>query len=212
MKGIIWLASLALIAGCASTSSDSSDSSGPWAASVKHDRFSGEVECFVSTGDFFTETSVVTSNNKYYPLIQIKNGVLMVGVRSGGRYPIPVGDVKIRVDSNKAYDISITETPVDEKVDPMIASMKASYESLPEDQKKLVISAIDNASKAQKAMVSTYTVATGDKAKALLEEIKNGRKLIYQAGIFSNMPAMQSSIGEVEINISLSKALKQCEI
>lgn len=208
MKRILCGALALAITGCASTS----EPTGPWAASVKYDRFSGEVECFVSTGDFFTETSVVTSNNKYYPLIQIKNGVLMVGVRSGGRFPIPVGDVKIRVDSNKAYDISITETPVDQKVDPVIASMKASYESLPEDQKKLVISAIDNASKTQKAMVSTYTVATGDKAKALLEEIKHGRKLIYQAGIFANMPAMHSSIGEVEINASLSNALNQCEI
>lgn len=208
MKRILCSALALAITGCASTS----EPTGPWAASVKHDRFSGEVECFVSTGDFFTETSVVTSNNKYYPLIQVKNGVLMVGVRSGGRFPIPVGDVKIRVDSNKAYDISITETPVDEKVDPVIASMKASYESLPEDQKKLVISAIDNASKTQKAMVSTYTVATGDKAKALLEEIKHGRKLIYQAGIFANMPAMQSSIGEVVVNKSLLEALKQCGI
>ncbi len=208
MKRILCVSMLLAITGCASTS----EPAGPWAASVKHDRFSGDVECFVSTGDFFTETSVVTSNNKYYPLIQVKNGVLMVGVRSGGRFPIPVGDVKIRVDANKAYDISITETPVEQKLDPIMASMKATYESLPEDQKKLVMAAIDNANKTQKAMVSTYTVATGEKAKAILEEIKHGRKLIYQAGIYASMPALQSSIGEVLINDSFRKSLSDCGV
>ncbi len=212
MKRTLLAAITFTVFGCASTSNSTSKTDGPWAASVSYDRFTDNVECFVSTGDYFTSTTVYTSNNKYYPFVQVKNGVLLVGVRSGGQYKVPVGDVKFRIDSNKAVDISVTETPLDKQADPMIDAMKANFASLPEDQRKLISDAYDNAGKYSQAITSPVTAVSGEKAKALLEQLKQGRKLIYQAGIFPNMPAMKSSIGEIDINESFKKALIQCGV
>lgn len=208
MKRILLITLSFAFLGCSSTPKND----GPWAASVSYDRFTDDVECFVSTGDFFSETRVYTSSNKYYPFVQIKNGVLLVGVRSGGQYKVPVGDVRFRIDGNQAVDISISETPLDKQVNPMVDAMKANYASLPEDQRKMISDAYDNASKYSQAVASPITASTGEKAKALLEQLKQGRKLIYQAGIFPNMPVMKSTVGEVVINESFKKALEQCNI
>lgn len=208
MKRILLITLSFAFIGCTSTPK----TEGPWAASVSYDRFTDNVECFVSTGDYFTSTTVYTSNNKYYPFVQVKNGVLLVGVRSGGQYKVPVGDVKFRIDSNQSVDISVSETPLDKQANPMIDAMKANFASLPEDQRKLISDAYDNAGKYSQAVTSPITAAAGDKAKALLEQLKQGRKLIYQAGLFPNMPAMKSTIGEYVINASFHKSLAECGI
>jgi hypothetical protein len=204
---LIYIALGLLISGCSST-----DNSGPWRASVTADRFTDEVECFVSVAEYWGGDYLYTRQNHYYPYIQKKDGQLRVGLRSGGKFPIPVGDVKMRIDQNKAWDITVSETPADLKS--IGSAMSPDYvntltANMDQKTKDMVESTIKNQQQYTAQMLSTFTAATDSKAEQILKELLSGKNMIYQTG---GLPGLKSTVGEVQLNSSLQKALSDCGI
>lgn len=195
------------LSGCAST-----DNKGPWRASLTMDRFNDDIDCFVSVADYWGGDFLYTRQNHFYPYVQQKNGELRVGLRSGGRYPIPVGNVKLRIDKNPAWDLLVSESPVDTSpVNTMLPQdyVKNLTESLDEKSKAIVEKSFSAQQKLTSQMLSTYTAATGDKAKKILQEMLTGKMLISQT---AGIPGVKSTIGEALLNESLKMALEDCKI
>jgi hypothetical protein len=208
MKYIPILLTLSIMAGCASTTPKVQ-----WVASSEFDRFTDETACSVSVGSLYTETSVYTYTNHYYPFIEVVNDELRVGLKSGGKYKIPVGDAQLRVDSNKAWDITMSETPVSVKPNAQMDIMTQYAKGLPKEQQQLVIDSYKAAMSSTGQMLSPFTVATGDKAKAILNEMLNGKVLIYRTLGFSQVSTVGgSTTGEYLLDDSLKAALNKCQI
>jgi len=201
------------LVGCASTTAPKVE----WVASTEFDRFTDITTCSVSTGSLYTHSNVYTYSNRLYPFIQVVNNELQVGVKSGGKYKVPVGDVQLRIDSNKAWIISMSETPVNTKPDaPVNAQLDLMTEyakNLPAEQQKLIADSYKTALNSTGQMLSPFTVATGDKATAILNEMLNGKTLIYRTLGFGPMvPNTGGTTGEFMLDGSLKIALDKCQI
>lgn len=116
----ILLLALAL-SGCATGQRQSVE----WITVRDTDQFTDKSTCGVTVGSFYTGGGVYTVPNHYYPYIESANGELRVGIRSGGRFKIPVGDVQIRIDQNPAWTIATGETPVDYVPEGQLKAMQA---------------------------------------------------------------------------------------
>ena len=208
---ILSLLTFSLI-GCASTTPKVQ-----WVASIQFDRFTDITTCTVSTGSLYTGSSVFTYTNHLYPFIEVVNNDLRVGVKSGGKYKVPVGDVQLRIDNNKAWTISMSETPVNVKPNTTMNSqlelMTEYAKNLPKEQKKLIVDSYKTAMSATGKMLSPFTLTTGDKAKAILNEMLNGKALIFRTlgfGLIAGNTA--GSTGEFLLDGSLKVALEKCRI
>lgn len=208
MKTIAAIMAFGLVlTGCASN-----ENKGPWRASVTMDRFTDEIDCFVSVSEYWGGDFLYTRQNHFYPYIQQENGELRVGLRSGGKFPIPVGNVKLRIDKNPAWEILVSESPSD--TSQVTSLMPADYvknitENLDEKNKALIEKTFSAQQKLTSQMLSTYTAATGEKAKSILEEMLAGKMLITQT---AGMPGVKSTVGEAILNESLKMALADCKI
>jgi len=212
MKNITMLLVMSLIAGCASTTPKVE-----WVTSAEFDRFTDKVACSVTTGSLYTQSSVYTYTNHLYPFIEVVNGELRVGIKSGGKYKIPVGDVQLRIDKNKAWNISMNETPVDVKPNAQVNAqmdVMAEYaKSLPPEQQALVVNSYKAAMSSTGKMLSPYTATTGDKAKAIVKEMLQGKTLIYRTLGFSQVyNSGAGTTGEFVLDKSLLAALNKCQI
>jgi hypothetical protein len=190
------------LAGCASAPKVE------WIADKKTDEFTDKTTCRATTGSLYTHSAVYTKNGAFYPMVEQVDGVLRVGLQSGGKYKIPVGNVQIRIDSNNVWDISTNETPVDlvPTANPM-ATLTTS--NLNDEQKKIVEQSIATAMNSTTQALSPYTVATGDKAKSILKEMLDGKELKYRT-VGLNQSA--STIGTFKLDKSLKTALDTCNI
>jgi hypothetical protein len=188
-----------------------------WIASTDFDPFTDQTACSVTTGSLYTQSSVYTYTNHLYPFIEVVHGELRVGLKSGGKYKVPVGDIQLRIDKNKAWDISTNETPVETSVsakdNPQVDVISEYTKNLPAEQRELVINSYKVAMNSTGKMFSPYTAATGDKAKAILKEMLKGNTLIYRTIGFSQVPNYGGgTTGEFMLNKSLQVALNKCQI
>lgn len=184
-----------------------------WIASTEFDRFTDQTACAVTTGSLYTQSSVYTFTNHLYPFIEVVKGELRVGLKSGGKYKVPIGDIQLRIDKNKAWDISTNETPVDVKANPQIDVMSEYVNTLPPEQRELVINSYKTAMSSTGKMLSPYTAATGEKAKAIVKEMLQGSILIYRTIGFTQIPNYgKGATGEFLLNNSLKVALDKCKI
>ncbi|KPZ53410.1 hypothetical protein [Pseudoalteromonas sp. P1-25] len=205
MRHIGTIAAILILAGCASTTAPSIS----WVSNVKVDEFTDQKSCSVSVGSLYTKSSVYTYSNHYYPYIEVVNGDLRLGVKSGGKHPIPVGDVQIRIDSNTAWTISSSETPLDYAPKGTLDTMKDYANYLPEENKELVEATYKTAMESAARSMSPFTATTGDKARKILNEMLSGQKIKYRT-VGLNQAA--SSTGEYDLDPSLASALQQCGI
>ncbi|MFQ3191530.1 MAG: hypothetical protein ACI936_002671 [Paraglaciecola sp.] len=188
-----------------------------WVASTEFDRFTDQTACTVTTGSLYTQSSVFTYTNHLYPFIEVVNGELRVGLKSGGKYKVPVGDVQLRIDKNKAWNISMSETPVNVKPDLQTSAqvdiMTEYAKNLPPEQQALVVNSYKAAMSSTGKMLSPYTATTGDKAKAIVKEMLKGNTLIYRTLGFNQAPTLGgSTTGEFLLDGSLEAALNKCQI
>lgn len=212
MKNYILIISTVALIGCASTTPKIE-----WVASTEFDRFTDQTACAVTTGSLYTQSSVFTYTNHLYPFIEVVKGELRVGLKSGGKYKVPVGDVQLRIDKNKAWNISMSETPVDVKPNPQVNTqldvMTEYAKSLPPEQQALVVNSYKAAMNSTGKMLSPYTATTGDKAKAIVKEMLQGKTLIYRTLGFSNVSNYGGgTTGEFLLDGSLQTALNKCKI
>jgi hypothetical protein len=165
-------------------------------------------------GSLYTSKNTYTETGKLYPFIEELNGEIIVGVKSGGTVNMPVGDVQLRIDNNKAWDITTSETPANSDNNPgylkgAMINSSVYTQNLPEDQKKLVEDAYKAAMKQTTKLLSPYTAATDSKAIKIINEMLNGKKLIYRTKGFMGT---SSSTGEYVLDASLDKAMLDCGI
>jgi hypothetical protein len=205
MKRLFGLAAAVLIAGCGNSPTAPQVE---WITVKNTDKFTDKSTCAVTVGSFYTRGSVYTASNHYYPYIETVDGDLRVGVRSGGRFLIPVGDVQIRIDQNPAWTISTAETPLDYVPE---GQLKATQAAAPKDpqQQQIVANAYKTAMESTARSMSPFTAATGEKARSILNQMRSGRSLIYRT-IGLNQAA--STTGEYALDHSLEAALRQCGI
>jgi hypothetical protein len=191
------------LSGCASTPAKVE-----WITDKKTDEFTDITTCRVTTGSYYTSSGVYTKTGALYPMVEQVDGVLRVGLQSGGKYKIPVGNVQLRIDNNTAWDISTSETPVDlvPTINPMTSISTAN---LSDEQKKIIDQSVANAMNSTAQIMSPYTVATGDKAKSILKEMLSGKELKYRT-VGLNQAA--STIGSFNLDESLQVALNTCQI
>ena len=196
------LALALLITGCAT---------GPaveWVTVRNTDQFTDKSSCAVTVGAYYTKHGIYTVRNQYYPYIEVANGDLRVGVKSGGQFSIPVGDVQLRIDQNKAWTISTSETPLDYVPEGQLKAMQA-YAPKDPQQQQIVENAYKTAMEATARSMSPFTAATGDKARSILREMRAGKMVIYRT-VGLNQAA--STTGEYALDKSLETALNQCGI
>lgn len=196
------------LAGCAGGIASGTAPSVKWVANSKTDSFTDVSSCAVTVGSLYTSNGVFTMTNKYYPYIEVVNGDLRVGVKSGGRFLIPVGDVQLRVDQNKAWTISTSETPLDYVPEGQLKAMQA-YAPKDPQQQQIVENAYKTAMEATARSMSPFTASTGEKAQSILKEMRSGKTLIYRT-VGLNQAA--STTGEYVLDQSLEVALSQCGI
>lgn len=206
MKTTLAVVAAITVVGCAAD--PGSRPSVKWVATRQTDQFTDRASCAVTVGALYTNTAVFTKTNQYYPYIEVVNGDLRVGVKSGGRIQIPVGDVQMRIDQNPAWTISTSETPLDYVPQGYLQSMQAYAQNNPQQQQALEGSykaAMEGAAR----IMSPFTAATGEKARSILKELRGGRSLIYRS-VGLNQAA--SSTGEYALDQSLEQALLKCGI
>jgi hypothetical protein len=212
MKCFSMLITMFVLTGCASTTPKVE-----WVASTEFDRFTDQTTCTVTTGSLYTQSSVFTYTNHLYPFIEVVEDELRVGLKSGGKYKVPVGDIQLRIDKNKAWDISMSETPVNVKPNPHVSAqvdiMTEYAKNLPPEQQALVVNSYKAAMSSTGKMLSPYTATTGDKAKAIVKEMLKGNTLIYRTLGFSQVPNLgEGTTGEFLLDGSLEAALNKCQI
>ena len=205
MKRLFGLAAAVLISGCGSNLTASKVE---WITVKNTDKFTDKSTCAVTVGSFYSQGSVYTASNHYYPYIEAVDGNLRVGVRSGGRFLIPVGDVQIRIDQNPAWTISTGETPLDYVPEGQLKAMQAAAPQDP-NQQQIVANAYKTAMESTARAMSPFTAATGDKARSILSQMRSGHSMIYRT-VGLNQAA--STTGEYALDQSLETALRQCGI
>jgi hypothetical protein len=179
-----------------------------WITVRNTDKFTDKSTCAVTVGSFYTRRGVYTASNSYYPYIEAVDGDLRVGVKSGGRYLIPVGDVQLRIDQNTAWTISTSETPLDYVPEGQLKAMQA-YAPKDPQQQQLIASTYKTAMEGAARSMSPFTAATGEKARSILAQMRAGHSMIYRT-VGLNQAA--SSTGEYAIDQSLETALSECGI
>lgn len=205
MKRFFGLAAAILLAGCGNNLTAPKVE---WITVKNTDKFTDKSTCAVTVGSFYSQGSVYTASNHYYPYIEAVDGDLRVGVRSGGRFLIPVGDVQVRIDQNPAWTISTSETPLDYVPEGQLKAMQAAAPKDPQQQ-QIVAIAYKTAMESTARTMSPFTAATGDKARSILSQMRSGRSMIYRT-IGLNQAA--STTGEYALDQSLEIALQQCGI
>jgi hypothetical protein len=121
-----------------------------------------------------------------YPVVERNSKLgLLVGVRSGGRVPIPIGDVLWRVDDRPFRELKAADNPRG-------AAPVAAYRTGNEAADKAMADALAMAS----GLSSTATVASGDRAREMLAEMLAGQSLIFrQAGAAPGLRAADGPHG-----------------
>jgi len=196
MNKIIVVFALALATGCG-TIPQLPPPEVEWIVDKGVDKFTDEKICHVTVGSLYTHQGVYTYMNHFYPFVEIVNGELSIGVKSGGKIQIPVGDIQLRVDKNKPWTITVSETP-----------LKTAASNIPEvtaENKKVFEYAYNQAMKA----TAPYTSTTGKKAQAILKEMLDGNILIYRN---LSLNQMESTAGEYKLDDSFRRALNTCNI
>lgn len=204
MKRLIGLAFVFLLSGCVSSHAPRVE----WVTMKKTDQFTDKSSCAVTVGSYYVANRAYTAQNHYYPYIEKVDSQLRVGLRSGGKFQIPVGDVQLRIDQNPAWTISTSETPLDYVPEGQLAAMQAA---MPEDsgQQALASSAYKTAMETAARSMSPFTASTGEKAQRILAQMKAGQKIIYRT-VGLNQAA--STTGEYALDASLAEALIECGI
>lgn len=180
-----------------------------WISTVNTDEFTDQSRCSVTVGSLYTSTSAFTYAMHYYPFIETTNNELRLGIKSGGKQPIPVGDVQIRIDSNPAWTISTSETPIDFTPNGAVNTIDGNIVNLTTEQQQQVRESYNKTMKITTQMMSPFTATSGDKAKKILLEMLHGSKIKYRT-IGLNQAA--STTGEYEIDSSFKIALSKCGI
>lgn len=190
----------ACLGGCASAPDP-----GNWLVADRVDEFTDARSCRVEQRVRGASWRQVMS---FGPYVERRGDELRVGLRSATRYGgLPTGDIRLRVDDNPAWTISTAETPIDARP----AGEEAWSKVLPKNATDADRAQFEATSREAMGvvgqMISPYTAATGEKAAAMLAQMKSRTVLIYETTGF-NQPG--SSTGRVTLDAQFRSALASC--
>lgn len=178
-----------------------------WFANKEKDAFTDTTTCEATFGSDYRNGGVYTYTGNLYLFVSKVGGQLRVGVKSGGKYKVPVGNIQIRIDKNPAVSIASGETPLNQ--DQLDQSMHMDLSGMTEEQKKTFNNTYNNMTKSISKSMSPYTATTGEKAQSLLAQMKTGERAIFRVVSMNNTSAQT---GSVPLDESFHQALKDCEI
>ena len=199
------VAAVLFVAGCASAPDGSRD----WTAIQSKDPFSDQTTCRVTPTARVLNALIRPYSIGFYPLVEGRSDGVRVGLISGG-IKVPAGRVQIRIDANEAWTIETSETPVDsEAVNTRSITEAAMPPSLDPKLRESMRVASATSSLAINQIVSPYTVTTGDKARAIIDQMRQGHQAIYRQ-IGTNAP--NSTTGQISLGADFNAALAACGI
>lgn len=168
-----------------------------WQATKTSDPVKGISRCVVTAPDR-TAGLAFSRSFALYPVVERHPEFgLLVGVSSGGLYKVPVGNIVWRVDDNRYRTLKAVDTPTGE---PKVHGINMA------------------------GILATSTLASGAKARAMLNEMRKGESLIFrvdvpndslglptqrtaQVGILSN-----GKLQPIPLDASFQRALSTCGI
>lgn len=159
-----------------------------WQATRTADPITGATSCVVSALDYVGSTRY-SRTGYLYPVIEM-NGAqgLLIGVSSGGRFRLPTGTILWRIDDRPFRELKAEDNPagtggtiLPSGTDDAAAKALADTTAL---TSRLILAA-----------TATSTLASGDRAREMLAELKAGNSLIYRAS------AAASSYGLPDANM-----------
>jgi len=139
-----------------------------WQVMRSADPVTGASTCAVVAADTaaglrFTQTGAL------YPVVEMNSTYgLLVGVSSGGRIRLPVGDIVWRIDDHPYRLIRAADNPSD--AGPPSGAPAATVEAMTAQTMRLV-----------QTMTATSTMASGAAAREMLDEMLAGQSLLFRS-------------------------------
>jgi len=131
-----------------------------WQVMRSSDPITGKTSCVVAVIDRAAGLSFTTTGT-IYPFVENNSELgLLVGVSSGGKVRLPTGDIVWRVDDHPYRELKVADNPAAASTsdDPAARAMSQT----------LALA---------RSFSATSTVASGDKARAMLDEMLTGSAL-----------------------------------
>lgn len=148
-----------------------------WQVSRVSDPVTGRTSCVVAAfdraaGRRFSRTGTL------YPLVE-QHPVhgLLVGVSSGGQFRLPTGDILWRVDDRPFRELKAADNPPSERSAIAIPNLPPSDDAA----SKAMRDTIEQTLRLSSGLAATSTMASGGKAREMLDEMLAGTSLIFRA-------------------------------
>ncbi len=146
-----------------------------WSVSQTSDPITGDSSCIVAAYD-------VAAGMKFsrfgfiYPVVENNSKLgLLIGVSSGGKIRTPSGDILWRVDANPHRTLRAADNPALAG-----STMFGSVKTGDEETDRRVEEAMADTGNLVAAITATSTMASGELAHELLQEMLQGESLIYR--------------------------------
>jgi len=186
----------------------------PWQAKSYTDDFSDASVCRVASAQGFKSgfqeglllyTGKVITHELF---AEMRSDGPRIGV--WGRFGVVAGDVQMRVDKNPTVNITAQDTPIDyAPTTPQITPVKIP--NVTEEQQKSYEESLKQASQATTQSIlatsSPYKVATGAKARVLLNQIESGKRIKFRV---LGINQATTTTAEIEITDQFKDALQEC--
>ncbi len=148
-----------------------------WSVSRVSDPVTGNETCVVAAFD--RGAGLRFSRTGYlYPIIEMHpvHG-LLVGVSSGGRFRLPTGDILWRVDDRPHRELKAAGNPPSSALSFAMPAAAAGDDA----PSRAMRDTVEQALRLSAGLAATSTVASGDTARTMLDEMLMGRSLIFRA-------------------------------
>ena len=179
-----------------------------WEAITLKDELTGKETCRVRA------LSPIQTHSSFYPMVDMTDNKIRIGMHSPDENPIPVGDIKIRIDNQ--YGFLIKQEDMNYYLQPQIDISPQALVGYGRHLNHLIKSKLTElqlsfAAATAKALTSTspYTVVSGEVAKKIFTQMLTGKFLDYRI-----MPTDKhgGTNGRYPLNADFLKALEVCDI
>lgn len=183
---------------------------GAWSVVRTADPITGRQTCAVSALDRFGGLRFTQVGILYAVVENNPDAGLLVGVSSGGRWRMPVSDIVWRVDDKPYRTLRAMDNPeVARTGNPALMAAEAakmpggraenanaaspSDNAFTEAYRKTLDATMERQTALVAAMTATATMASGENAKAMLEEMRSGKSLLFRQQAAAPLYGLPSS-------------------